>query len=96
MPGTPPPKPTRRLPSRLYQSSGDEPLTNLTIDFDPDEPPTPLKSVKLIRYQKLLAYLDSLPDRRADDLTEIACLFADCTDDEREVMLRVCRAVPRP
>ncbi len=37
-----------------------------------------------------------ITDKRSDDLTEIACLFADATDDEREVMLRVCRAVPRP
>ncbi len=85
-----PPKPPLPSPPPLT------PAIEITVDFDPFEPPTPLKSVKLIRYQKLVAVVDSLSDKRADDLTEIACLFADCTEDEREVMLRVVRAVPRP
>ncbi len=74
-----------------------KPLTPaIEITFEPSEPPTPISNVKLIRWQKLVACLDALSDKRSDDLTEIACLFADATDDEREVMLRVCRAVPRP
>ncbi len=83
----PPPKPPR--PSSA-------PLSEVPVDFDLGEPATPAKSVKLIRYQKLVAVIDHLSDKRADDLTEIACLFADCTDDEQDVMLRVVRAVPRP
>lgn len=60
------------------------------------EPPTPVQSVKVTRVAEVAAVMDRLSDRRADDLTEIACLFADATEDEREVMLRVVRAVPRP
>ncbi len=73
------------------------PLTPaIEVTFDPTEPPTPVSNVKLIRWQKLVACLDCLSGPRADDLVEIACLFADATEDERAVMLRVCRAVPRP
>ncbi len=60
------------------------------------EPPTPTQSVKVTRVQKVASAMDRLSDRRADDLTEIACLFADATEDEREIMLRVVRAVPKP
>jgi len=85
-----PPKPPPRPPLR----SG--PYSEIPVDFDVNEPPTPLKSVKLVRYQKLVHVVDHLSDKRADDLVEISCIFADCTDDEREVILRVVRAVPRP
>ncbi len=82
-----PPKPPR--PSSV-------PPTEVTVDFDPWEQETPNRPVKLVRYQQLVAVVDHLSDKRADDLTEVACIFADATEDERDVILRVVRAVPRP
>lgn len=61
--------------------------------FPPDEAPTAETPVKLVRYRKIVATIDHLSDKGADDLTEIACLFADATEAEQAIMLRVCRAV---
>ncbi len=66
------------------------------MDFDLGEPETPAKNHRLILYQKLVACVDHLSEKRADDLVEIACLFTDATEDEQAAMLRVCRALPRP
>lgn len=74
------------------------PLRELQVDFDlgSDDPETAKKNARVILYQKLVACVDALSLQEATDLVEIACIFADVTQDEKAALLRVVRAVPRP
>ncbi len=85
----PPPKPPR--PSVRPE---------VRVDFNLGEESTPAKNAKVVQYQILYAIIDELFRSRREaaalDLIEIGRVFADATEDEREVILRVVRAVPRP
>ncbi len=85
-----PPKPPR--PSSV-------PPTEVTVDFDVGESDTPAKNERVVQYQILCAIVDELfrtSRTGALDYIEIGRVFADATGEEREIILRVVRAVPRP
>ncbi len=84
----PPPKPPR--PSVRPE---------VRVDFNIGEESTPAKNERVVQYQILCAVVDELFRSSRDaalDYIEIGKIFADATEDERELILRVVRAVPTP
>lgn len=77
-----PPKPPRPL----------APCEEVHVTFDLDEPATLERNARVVLYQRLVACVDALTLQLATDLVEVACLFADGTEAERDELIRHARA----
>ena len=70
-----------------------EPFDEVHVTFDLDEPATLERNARVILYQRLAACVDALTLPRATDLVvEVACLFADGSEAERDELMRHARA----
>lgn len=56
-----------------------------------DEPPTSRSNQTLQLYQTMLARFDLLTDMQRTDLVELMSLFAECTEDDRALLLTLAR-----